>query len=115
MRLKEVVILALLVILLQIFDGVVTGYAISNYGHEMESNPIARSLMESFGVTVAVVAFKLVAASGVAFVVWASWKYPHARGLVCRCLWIALGAHLVMAWQWVHTLQALAINVQNMI
>ncbi|MCB0318410.1 MAG: hypothetical protein KDD56_06610 [Bdellovibrionales bacterium] len=58
---KEILILSLILIVLQITDGVLTGIGISHFGLQAEGNLLIRTLMQSFGYIEALVLVKFFA------------------------------------------------------
>jgi hypothetical protein len=55
---RDIIILGLIVTLLQIMDGVLTGIGIHRYGVEAEGNLFIRTLMEQFGYVQALILVK---------------------------------------------------------
>lgn len=58
---REVIIVALILAVLQVLDGVLTGIGVYQFGVSMEGNILLRSLMESIGAIPALVLAKVVA------------------------------------------------------
>ena len=108
MRMREVLILGLLVLLLQVFDGAVTGYIVAKFGTQMENNHLAREVMDGMGISFGVIVFKGIAIIAVLYMLWAAWMREQAHQMVVRLLWLALGVYMVMAYQWLQTLQVLS-------
>ena len=105
---REITVLGLLLLALQVVDGTVTGIAVAKFGVSNESNPLAREVMEAFGVTPAIVIVKTLAAICVLYLLWSSRQKQSAPGaapMVVRGLWLLLGAYLVMCWQWINAFQ----------
>ena len=55
---KEILALTIILVALQIADGLLTGVGVYHMGVEMEANPLLRTLMDIFGATTALVAVK---------------------------------------------------------
>ncbi len=82
---KEIFILAALLALFQIADGVLTGIGVHHLGIEMEANPLLRSMMLSFGTVFTLVLVKSFAIGIVGFLTTfantVSWLIYAMRGM----------------------------------
>ncbi len=58
---KRILLLAAILIVIQILDGVFTGMGVVIYGSSIEANPIIRALIDSWGVANALVFVKALA------------------------------------------------------
>jgi Domain of unknown function (DUF5658) len=83
---REILLLALTLMLLQIADGVLTAVGVIHLGINMEANPILRSLMQSYGPAVALMTVKSMAVGVIAILATlsasVSWLAMAFRGLV---------------------------------
>ncbi|MFM1848957.1 MAG: hypothetical protein RL417_2431 [Pseudomonadota bacterium] len=60
-RSREVVVLGLILAILQVLDGYLTGIGVYHFGTDIEGNVLLRSLMESYGFVPTLVMTKTVA------------------------------------------------------
>lgn len=90
---KEIIILATVMVVLQVLDGVLTGIGVHSFGLHAEGNPILRSLMASMGSLPALITVKLVAVSVVISLVYLSLKVNW----VPRAMRILIAIYLIAA------------------
>ncbi|MCO6430223.1 MAG: hypothetical protein J5J00_05130 [Deltaproteobacteria bacterium] len=60
-RTRDIIWIGILLVALQVLDGLLTGIGVMRFGTEIEANPLIRSLMEQWGHINALVAVKLCA------------------------------------------------------
>jgi hypothetical protein len=104
MRTREVLVLAVLLVLFQFADGALTAIGVLKFGTMVEGNFVSRFFMESFGVIPTILAFKFFVVAILSGLVYVAHHHPVARGTLVRMMWFALGVHCIMVWQWVLTL-----------
>jgi hypothetical protein len=107
MRTKEVLVLAVLLVLFQFADGALTAFGVLKFGTMVEGNYVSRYFMESFGAIPTIVVFKMFVVAVLTGLVYVGHHWPVARGTLVRLMWFALGVHCIMVWQWVLTLSAM--------
>lgn len=56
---KELILWASALAILQILDGLLTFWGVSNFGPNVEGNPLVKSLIEKFGADAALLSIKL--------------------------------------------------------
>lgn len=90
---KEISLLAAILVVIQILDGIFTGIGVMIYGPGIEANPIIRSLIESWGPANAMLCVKTVAIAIVLFLAYLS-NYVN---WMPRAMRIVIGIYMVSA------------------
>ena len=60
---REAIVLGVVLVVVQVCDGVLTGIGVHHYGIEQEANPLLRSLMYQFGFIAVLTGVKLFSAA----------------------------------------------------
>jgi hypothetical protein len=100
MRTKEILVLLVLLILLQLADAGLTMAGVSRFGTEVEGNFITRQLMGVIGVVPTIVLMKIAVAGILLGLYFLARRRPAAQRSIVRGMWFALGVHVIMVWQW---------------
>lgn len=90
---RQMVILAAMMIVLQIADGILTGLGVSHFGTEAEGNPLLRLGMEYFGHIPTLIITKLIAVG----VVLALLNLSRRVGWIQRALKVVIAVYLLAA------------------
>lgn len=57
---KEYRCFAMILVLMQVLDGVLTWWGVSNFGSSIEGNPLVKLLIDAFGAAPALIGIKLI-------------------------------------------------------
>lgn len=91
---REIIMLGLVLGILQILDGLMTGLGVSLFGTAAEGNPLLRCLMENCGIAPTLYTAKTMAILCVYLIcrlsIKVSWAQNALRGLVCIYLLFAV-------------------------
>jgi len=103
---SEVAALGIILAVIQVIDGVLTGFGMAHFGTQMEGNALLRGLMHAIGFIPALILVKgasiLIIAS---LCTWASkvkWLRHAFRGIIALYLVAAIGP-----WSFIHLMQLL--------